>query len=383
MRVTVLQENLHKGLGIVSRAVATKSTLPIISNVLVSTDDNRLKLSATNLEIAIHCWIGAKVEEDGQITIPARLLSDFVATLPQDKVDLQVPARSFALQLRCQRYNARITGLDAGDFPPIASFTGATTASIEADVLRKAIQQTAFAAAIDDSRPVLTGIYTQFSGNELTLAAADGFRLAVHTAALRQGPPEPMAVIIPARTLSELNRLLADHTDPVEIFIQPNKNQVIFHLRDVDVISQLIQGTFPNYQQLIPHTYSTRTIISRVEFLRATRVASIFARDSSGIVRLQMNPAEGAATEGRVSINSKAEEMAENVGEVDAKIEGEAAKIAFNGKYLQDVLQVIDAEQVCLETTSPSSPGVIRPATKDGRDAGGYTHVVMPMFVQW
>lgn len=382
MRVTVLQENLHKGLGIVSRAVATKSTLPIISNVLVSTDDNRLKLSATNLEIAIHCWIGAKVEEDGQITIPARLLTEFVSTLPQDKVDLQVPARSFALQLRCQRYNARITGLDAGDFPPIAGFTGATTASIEADVLRKAIQQTAFAAAIDDSRPVLTGIYTQFSGNELTLAAADGFRLAVHTAALRQGPPEPMAVIIPSRTLTELNRLLSDHTDPVEIYIQPNKNQVIFHLRDVDVISQLIQGNFPNYQQLIPQSYTTRSLINRVEFLRATRVASIFARDSSGIVRLQITPAEGAA-EGRLAINSKAEEMAENVGEVDAKVEGDASKIAFNGKYLGDVLQVIDAEQVYLETTSPSSPGVIRPATKDGKDAGGYTHVVMPMFVQW
>ena len=378
MRVSVLQENLAKGLGIVGRAVATKSTLPIISNILITTDESRLKLSATNLEIAINCWIGAKVEEEGSITIPARLTGEFVNTLPADRVDLQIAPKSHALQIRCDRFDARINGLEPEDFPPIPAYADPPTATIEPDALRAAIHQVAFAAAIDDSRPVLTGVYAQFQGNDLTMAAADGFRLAVHTATLSSGPAEAISVIVPGKTFIELGRLLSDQTDPVEIQLLENKNQILFHLNTVDVVSQLIQGTFPNYQQLIPNSYSTRTLVNKNDFLRATRVASIFARDSSGIVGIQMSPGEGSLGPGKLTVNSKAEEMAENSGELEAMVEGDEGKVAFNGKYLADVLAVIDEEQVALETTSPSSPGVIRPIGADN-----YTHVVMPMFVQW
>jgi DNA polymerase-3 subunit beta len=179
-------------------------------------------------------------------------------------------------------------------------------------------------------------------------------------------------VIIPGRSLQELARLLADQEELVEIAINPNKSQILFRLKDVEIFSQLIQGTFPNYKQLIPQSYSTRAVVSTAEFLRATKTASIFARDGSGIVRLQVTP------EGKMSISARSEQIGDNLGEIVAKVEGEAAKIAFNGRYLLDVLSVLRESEVALETTTPSSPGLIRPIGSDN-----YIHVVMPMFVQW
>ena len=377
MRLSCLQENLSKGLSIVGRAVATRTTLPITNNVLLATDQSRLKLAATNLEIAINCWIGAKVEEEGAITIPARLLTEFVNSLPSDRIDISLSPRTRAVQLRCARFEARISGLDAEDFPPIPTISDGFSTKIDAQILHHGVSQVVFAAATDDSRPVLTGVHADFNGDYLILAAADGFRLAVHRLPLSTASSERVGIIIPARALSELNRLLSDKEEAVDVAINAAKSQISFHLGDIHLISQLIQGTFPNYTQLIPTSYVTRAVVDIGEFLRATRTASIFARDGSGIVRLQVTPGEDKAP-GKMSISARAEELGDNIGEIDALVEGEPAKIAFNGKYLQDVLSVLDEGQVALETTSPSSPGVIRPVSDEN-----YTHVIMPMFVQW
>lgn len=377
MRVSCLQENLSKGLSVVGRAVATRTTLPITNNVLLLTDQSRLKLAATNLEIAISYWLGAKVEEEGAITIPARLLTDFVNYLPNDRVDMTLSPPTRTLQLRCARFEAHISGLDAEDFPPIPTIDDGVAITVEPEVLRKAIGQVIFAAATEDSRPVLTGVHCLFEDDRLTLAAADGFRLAVHNLALATKVREKVEVIIPARSLSELNRLLGDQEEPVDIVVNAAKNQLLFRLKNIEVVSQLIQGTFPNYAQLIPKNYVTRTTVDISEFLRATRSASIFARDGSGIVRLQMTPGEELAP-GKMSISARAEEIGDNLGEIDAAVDGEAAKIAFNSKYLIDVLAVLDTGKVALETSSPSSPGVIRPVGVEN-----YIHVIMPMFVQW
>ncbi len=375
MKLSCLQENLSKGLAIVGRAVATRTTLPITQNVLVATDEGRLKLCATNLEMAITHWIGAKVEQEGAITVPARLITEFVSSLPPDNIELSLSQRT--LQLKSARFEARVSGTSADDFPPIPSVTDGLNTKIEVEQLKDAIGQVAFAAATEESRPILTGIHCDFDGDSLTMAAADGFRLAVHKTKVLSPEGTKGAVIIPARTLNELSRLLADQQEAVEITVNQHKSQAIFRLKNTEMVSQLIQGAFPNYGQLIPQSYTSRAVIDVAQFSRAVKMASIFARDGSGIVRLAIAPGPDAAA-GKLTISARAEEIGDNIGEVDALVDGEAAKIAFNSKYLADVLGVIRQSQVALEVTTPSSPGVIRPIGVDN-----YTHVIMPMFVQW
>ncbi|MCL0091271.1 DNA polymerase III subunit beta [Dehalococcoidales bacterium] len=377
MRLSCLQENLSRGLGVVGRAVATRTTLPITNNVLLAIDQSRLKLVATNLEIAISCWIGAKVEEEGAITVPARLLTEFINFLPSERVDISLSPGTKTLELKCARFEARISGIDAKDFPPIPRVEEGITTKVEVEALRQGISQVVFAAATEESRPVLTGVDTLFDGDLLTLAAADGFRLAVFKLPIAIPVSQKTEVIIPARTLAELNRLMADQEEAIEITVNPKKSQALFRLKNIELVSQLVQGTFPNYAQLIPQSYNTRAVVSVADFLRATKTASIFARDGGGIVRLVIAPG-GELTPGKMTISARSEEIGDDVGEIDAIVDGEEAKIAFNGKYLTDVLGVLGEAEVALETTNPSSPGVIRPVGVDN-----YVHVVMPMFVQW
>ena len=377
MKLSCLQENLNRGLSMVSRAVAARTTLPITNNVLLTVDQSRLKLVATNLEMAISCWIGAKVEEEGTITVPARLLTEFVSSLPSEKVDISLSPRTKTLGLKCARFEARISGVDAKDFPPIPGVEDGITTKVEVAALRQGISRVVFAAASEDSRPVLTGVDAKFEGDLLTLAAADGFRLAVYKLSIAAPVSQKTEVIIPARTLAELNRLMADQEEAVEIMVNPNKSQALFRLKNIELVSQLVQGAFPNYAQLIPQSYNTRAVVSVADFERATKTASIFARDGSGIVRLVMAPG-GELTPGKMTISARSEEIGDDVGEIDAIVDGEEAKIAFNGKYLTDVLGMLHEAQVAVETTNPSSPGVIRPVGVDN-----YIHVVMPMFVQW
>lgn len=378
MKLSCLQDNLSRGLATVGRAVATRTTLPVTQNVLLATENGRLKLSATNLEIAITTWIGGQIEEEGAITVPARLFTELVGSLPAEQVDLAVSQRPLALHVRCARFEARINGTDADEFPPLPTVEQGAVALIAPGVLRSAINQVVFAAATEESRPVLTGVKVELEGSEFVLAAADGFRLAVRKATLEEPIAERMDIIVPARTLQEVNRLLSEQEEPVEVTITPAESQVLFRLKDVELVSQLIQGTFPNYGQLIPQSFQTRTVVGLEAFQRAARTAAIFARDGSGIVRLQMTPGPAEGGMGKLLVSSRAEELGENQGEIDARIEGEEAKIAFNSKYLLDVLSVMERGEVAVETSSPSSPGVFRPA-----DSKGYTHVVMPMFVQW
>lgn len=375
MKLSCLQHNLSEGLAVVGRAVATRSALPVTNHVLLSTDGGRLKLSATNLEIAISRWVGAKVEAEGGIAVPARLLADFVNSLPDDRIDISLTKRT--LNLTCARYSAHINGVDAGDFPPIPQVAAGVSTKIDPEALRQGVAMVAFAAATEDTRPVLTGVNMEMEGEKLTLVAADGFRLALLHLGLLSPVTGRTVVIIPARALAELGRLLPEGQEPVEVALNPQRGQALFRLPNAQMVTQLIQGTFPNYSQLIPTGYETRTVVATAEFQRAARIASLFARDGSGIVRLVITPG-GDMAPGKMAVSARSEEIADNMGEIDAVVEGKEAKIAFNGKYLTDVLGVIKEEKVAVETTSPSSPGVLRPVGSDT-----YTHVVMPMFVQW
>lgn len=368
-----LQDNLSKGLSIVGRAVAGKSTLPAITNVLIETDESRLKLAATNLEIAITCWIPATIEETGAITVPARLFSEFVNSLPNDTIEMKLNARTRTLNLKCARYEANLKGIDADEFPPIPRVSDEPASEIDPAVLEEAISQVVLAAASDDTRPVLAGVLASFNEDTLTLAAADGFRLAVRRAPLVKAVPEKFDIIIPARALHEIARIAGGEEEPVLVAITPNRSQILFHMKNVELVSRLIEGTFPNYNQIIPPRYATRTVVSTQDFLKATRIASFFARDASNIVKLQIEPGDELAP-GKVTVSANSAETGDTVSAIDAVVEGDNAQIAFNAKYLADVLGVLNCAQVALETNSPSSPGVIKPVGADN-----YTHVIMPM----
>ena len=383
MRISCLQENLTRGLGVVGRAVASRATLPVTQNVLLTTDGGMLRLSATNLEISMTTWIGAMVEEEGSVTVPARLLTEFVNSLGSDRIDIEMEPGSRVLQIKSGRSQANINGTDASEFPPIPTIEDAVVAQVQPSALRTAIARVAFAAASEESRPVLTGVEVKLREGTFTMAAADGFRLAVHHGELSQSIPEEMSVIIPARTMNELQRLLGDNSEPVDIMLTPQKGQVMFRLQGgdtVELVSQLLQGTFPNYDQLIPQGYTTRAILDLQETLRAARTAAIFARDGSNIVRMHVQPHDGEEESGgRMVISAKSEEVGDNEDVVDvAELEGEEGKIAFNSRYLLDVLSVLERGRVAIETTTSSSPGVFKPT-----DSDDYVHVVMPMFVQW
>ena len=377
MQVSCLQENLRAALSVVGRAVATRTTLPITQNVLIATDQSRLKLSATNLEIAISTWLGAQVDEEGSITIPARLLTELVNSLPQERIDLSSSSQPTSITVRCARFEAKINGTESEDFPPIPTVESGVVGKVEPQVLSDAITRVAFAAATEDSRPVLTGTKVEISSDEFTFAGADGFRLAVYKGKLAAPPSQDVSFIIPAKALQEINRLIGDQEQPIEFTVTPSKSQALFRLDNIEVVTQLIQGTFPNYAQLVPQSYDTRAVVNLEEFLRATRTAAIFARDGSGIVRVHVVGGSDGSP-GKMSIVSRAEEVGENQGEIDAQVEGQESKIAFNSRYLSDALGVLDEGEVALEMTTSSSPGVLKPVGNDQ-----YIHVVMPMFVQW
>ncbi len=379
MKVSCLQENLAKGLSIVGRAVASRSTLPVLSNVLLATDNGQLKLAATNLEIGINCWVGAKIEQEGAITVPARLLAEFVNSLPPERIDMDLDEATQTLNLKCARFESNIKGIDAQEFPLVPTATDSETPiRLNPESLRKMIDQVVFAAATDESRPILTGVLVQFNEDKLTMAAADGFRLSVKNASLaaNQYVGEPAEVIIPARALMELARISADQAEPVEVIITQARKQVLFHLQNIDLVSQLIEGKFPDYNQIIPKGYATRSVLETSSFLKATRVSHLFARDSSNIIKLEVVPAGDELMNGRITLVATSAELGDNVADMDASIEGDPLEIAFNAKYLIDVLAVVDSPQVVLETTAASSPGVIRPIGDDQ-----FTHVIMPMHI--
>ena len=375
MRVSCLQENLARGLNIVSRAVGTRTTLPVLSNVLLATDNGRLRLAATNLEVGITAWIGASVEEDGAITVPARTLNDLVNTLSPERVDLEVAVRTNALHLACGATTASIRGIDAYEFPPIPE-PGPEDDILEipADVLKEAIALVAFAAARDDSRPILTGVSLSFQDGLLTLAAADGFRLSVREIPMETDFYENFSMVIPARTLSELSRIITESDETVQLILPRDRSQVIFHLENVEVVSQLIEGTFPDFRQIIPREVETHTVLYTADLLRACRRADIFAREANHTVRFNIEPQEGAA--GIVRVRAQASEMGENEVVLDASIEGDGVEIAFNVRYLIDVLSVIPQDQMMIKTIRPDKPGVIQPVGDDN-----FTHVVMPMHI--
>jgi DNA polymerase-3 subunit beta len=357
--------------------VASRTALPVLSNVLLATDEGRLRIAATNLEIGVTTWIEADIQDEGRITIDARLLNEFVNTLPSGNVELSIDPSRLALELHSGRDQASINGIDAEDFPVIATITDDSTAfEVDAQQIRDLISLVEFAAASDDSRPVLAGVLTRFDQDQIMLASADGFRMAVNEATLGSPVEGRQDIIVPARSYRELARIIADFDEKIRLAITPNRSQVMARVGDTEWVSRLIDGTFPDVKQIVPKDFVTRLDLNREALLNAVRRASYFARENNDVVRLVVAPGEDDLTPGSVEVSANAAERGNSHSFVDASVSGAEVQIAFNGRYLSDVLSVLKNGQVTLGLNGATQAGIVRPSGSDS-----YTHVIMPMVI--
>jgi DNA polymerase-3 subunit beta len=371
------QDLLQRSLGQVSRAVATKTTFPILSNVLIEAVGDTLKLAATNQEIGITAWIPAQVEEPGKVTVDARLLSEFVNTLPSDPVRLATEAGRLVLKVHGLGADAEINGIDAEEFPILPRVDeNAYRAKVDPQALREMIGLVEFAAASDDSRPVLAGVLVRFEDDRITMAAADGFRLAVREGELLSPVSERLDVIVPARALRELARLIGDRSEPVELNITPNRAQLVVQTEDMEFYSRLIDGTFPDFRQIIPREFATRIEMGRDDFLAAVRRAGFFARDNNDVVRIGATAGTDELMPGNVEVSATAAERGNSKSELTAALQGPDGQIAFNSRYLLDVLSVLRSGRVLLGINGANQAGVVR-----SLDSEAYTYVIMPMVI--
>lgn len=372
MIVSVLQENLAKSLNIVTKAVDSNPPLPVLANVLLETEDSRLKISATNLELSITMWIGAKVEQTGSITLPAKTFSELVSSLSRERVDLRLDAATHTVQLRCGVQTSNIRGIDADEYPPI-NHNEEADLQLDGATLREMIAQTAFAAAREQNRPILTGVYLQLEGQKLTLAAADGYRLAVRTADIAESFSEKQDMVIPARTMSEIARIIEDEQE-VGLALPAQRNSVTIFAPNVLISSQLLEGRFPDFASIIPRSFVTSTVLYTQDLLLVCQRAEIFARDNANSANLSVKPAMNPGEPAEVLIVGKSAERGDSEGMLDATAEGEPLEISFNIRYLIDVLRVVKEERVVFQSNGPENPGVLKPENRDD-----FVHVVMPM----
>lgn len=377
MKVSCLQEQLQRGLSRVTRAVAPRSTLPVLSNVLLSTDQGRLKIAATDMAVGVTTWIDASIEEQGALTVDARLLGEFVNTLPAGEVSMNADTTRMSLTVQSGRDKAIINGLDAEDFPVLPTVSGdGFTVDINGQTMREAITMVEFSAATDESRPVLAGILTRFDGNTMTLASADGFRMAVIDQQLESAVEGRHDFIIPAKAYRELSRLIGDFDGNVRLSLTANRSQLVARIGDTEWVSSLIDGTFPDVKQIVPKEVNTRVDIGRESLLQAVRRSSFFARENNDVVYLTIQPGADELTPGNVEISATAAERGNSQSFVDASVSGSEMRVAFNSHYLTDVLGALKTGQVMIGLNGPNAAGIVR--SSDNQDC---THVIMPMVI--
>jgi DNA polymerase-3 subunit beta len=371
MKLSLLQENISLALSHTSRFVASKIQLPILNHILFSTDKGRLKLSATNLELGINYWLGAKIEEEGSFCLPAKEITEFVSYLPAGRLDLSLKNNNL-LTLSSGKTESSFACLPSADFPEIPSLDPKTAFEIDLPILTEAINQIAFAAATDDSRPILTAILCTFSSNELNLVATDGFRLSLKNINLTDPlnlSTETQTLLIPAKSLLEIVKL-AKNTKKIKIGLTKDSNQVVFVLEDLELVSRLIEGDYPDYQRIIPSESATKVYLNREELAQAIKQSSVFARQSANVVKFNFKTSS-------LELSANAPQIGQNKVSLDARLEGEPLEIAFNYKFISDFLTICKGEEIIVELNEALSPGLFR----DQSDLT-LTHIIMPVRIQ-
>ena len=369
MKLTCQPATLSQALQIVSRAISTRTTLPILNNILLETTGEGLALSATNLEIGIRKVVAAEVAEEGSTTVPARLLTDFVSTLPDQDLQLSLDEPTQTLSLRCARFDTHVKCIEADEFPPGPRPDEGDRMSIPLEELLTAIEQTQMAASGDEARPVLTGVLLHVAAGEMTLAATDGYRLAVRKLAASVPAELEARLIVPARALTELTRAFRGESGDVEVIVSKARNQIFFRAGTSEVTSRLIDGTYPNYAQVIPSKSSTKVRIGTSELSQTVRAVSLFARDSANVIRLR-------SESGGLVLSATTNEVGDSRADLPAEVDGSDIQIAFNARYMIDALQVVGSDQVELLFDGPLSPGQLRIPESDS-----YLYVIMPVRV--
>ena len=371
MKCTVSPSALSGCLSLVSRAVSPRSTLPVLGNVLLEAEGENLRVTATNLDLTITARLDANVAQEGRTTVPARLLSDYVASLPEAPCTLELDKSNQILKLTCGIHRTNLHGIDAVEFPPLPSRDGDAVILAESAHFDNAITQTAMAASSDEASPVLTGVLLQLEGNRLTLAATDRHRLAVKTldVEVKGEPPKGGAVIVPSRHLNEVARAINPSRPQVSISISEARNQIFFSLGDVEISSRLIEGNYPNYAQVIPQEATTTVSLETDSLLKSAKTASVLARDAANPVRLHV-------ADSTLTLMAQTAEVGDSEAPLTASVTGDDLQIAFNAKYMLDALAVLDSDTVQLSFNGSLQPGVIRPAGRDD-----YLCIIMPVRV--
>lgn len=364
MKISCTQENLAKGLNIVSHMVGVRTTLPVLNNILLKVEKGRLKLSATDLEIGINTWIGAKVDQEGAITCPARLLSEYITTNTDKTINFIL--KETTLHLVSEHFKAHIKGIEASEFPLIPEVKETEKIEVLAADFKDGILKTVFACALDETRPVLAGVYLKINTNKIKLVATDSYRLAEKTINLANKSQAQKNIIVPARTLAEIARLLDESIEKVEITV--GENQIQFKLGQTLIVSRLIEGSFPDYEQIIPTDIKTKLQLKNNLFANAIKMASFFARDNANNIKLQLKKPK------TFNVVATSPQLGDNTSEMEVEIVGEALEIAFNAKFILDCLAVAGADEISLEFAGSLSPAIIRP-----KNDANYLYIIMPL----
>jgi DNA polymerase-3 subunit beta len=367
--ITIEKASLAQALGIVTRTVATRATLPILSNILIKAEGGQLELASTNLEVGITLQIEAKTDASAATTLPARILSDLVNTLGDPEVSLHLNGTPDA-DLRCGPVKATLKGLDAADYPSMPGWISTSGSTLDASAFREMLHQVTFAASSDTSRPVLNGVLLEMDGRRLTLAATDGFRLTLCQHEFVQAlTDKPRKLIIPASALKELVRLIGIEEEPVDLVLPKSGSQIIFQHGRLQVISQLVDGNFPDYQMILPKSHKTKITVSTEGLLKACKQAEIIARDGQNVVILKAEDEE-------LRVSASAEETGLSESHLPARIEGDALEIAFNVRFLREFLSVVKSPEVVLQGNSHKTPMTLSPS-----GSSNYQYILMPVHV--
>lgn len=361
MKLQVTQENLNKALSSVARIANSRNALPILGNVLLKTVDNRLSVAATNLDIGITHFIGSKIKDEGSITVPARLMQDFVSSLPSGVIDLDL--EDHKLHISAGQYKSTINGVSAEDFPVMPAISEGTSWDISSTILKKALQQTVLAASGDEARPVLTGVYIHNYEGDIYIVATDSYRLAEKKL---MKSSQDVSLLVPANAMQDLLRILGDGDEKVHI--THDEQQVLFQVGEVELVSRLIEGSYPPYRKLIPEAFEVSATLQKDDFTNITKVSSLFARESAGSITIKVDEVNK-----NVSIASVASQLGENTSSAEAQITG-SGEVTLNSRYLLDALHVIQGDKVTFQFN-----GKLDPSLLSDPDNEGYKHIVMPL----
>lgn len=370
MKLQVLQENLSKALTTASRFTSARAQLPVLANILLSAKKTKLLVSATNLEISISISVGAQIEKDGEITVPARVITDIISNLPSGSLNLS--ASKEQVKVSAQNFDSNVAGMNSSDFPAVPQIIGKDSISLDKEDFLTALSQVSFAASIDETRPILTGILFIYKKGELILVATDGFRLSQKKISLKT-VQDAQNVILPKTALNELSRLSSEE-ETINFSLRKNDSQVVFGVGRTVLASRILEGEFPDFKKIIPKDSKIRVNLDKEELLRAVKLSAVFARDSANIVNVEIK-------KDMVELSAESQAAGSQETKVDAKVKGEIGKkgfeIAFNYRFLEDFLNAAKSDEVQIGLSAPNAPAIFT----DPKDPG-YLHLIMPVRIQ-